>query len=86
LYSGHRGSVRYCYSTGNVSGGSYVGGLVGNNGGRVSRSFWDNYTSGKNSSSGGTGKNTTDMKIRKTFEDANWDFNNDWCMIENVTY
>ncbi|MGA1866571.1 MAG: GLUG motif-containing protein [Thermoplasmatota archaeon] len=80
-------TVKNCYSTGSVKGTALVGGLIGNHSyGSVSFSFWDNVTSGLLKSSGGVGKNTTDMKTRATFTSVGWDFNSTWTMRENVTY
>jgi len=70
------GEVSNSYSTGNVTGYDGVGGLVGANcgecGATVGDSFWDTETSGQNTSDGGTGKNTTEMKDFSTFS-AIWD-------------
>ena len=75
--------ISSCYSTGEVYGYYYSGGLVGiNDGGTVATSFWDTDTSGESSSDGGTGKTTTEMQTLSTFTSAGWDFNDlgDWCM------
>jgi hypothetical protein len=65
--------VSKSYSTGNVTGTSYVGGLVGRDGGgTVSNSFWDTETSGQDTSAGGTGKTTAQMKNITTFSGADW--------------
>ncbi|HTP79452.1 MAG TPA: GLUG motif-containing protein [Bacteroidota bacterium] len=69
---GSNGTIDTCYSTGNISGGGSIGGLVGANGGFVNSSFWDTQTSGQSSSAGGTGKTTTQMKTQSTFTDAGW--------------
>ncbi len=58
------GIVNTCYSMGSVSGSSSVGGLVGNNEadfGTVANCFWNTQTSGRASSSAGTGKTTAEM-------------------------
>jgi hypothetical protein len=86
LVGNNNGTVNNTYAVGNVNGGSQVGGLVGCNNGTVSYCFWDNETSGRTSSDGGTGKTTVEMKTRSTFTNAGWDFNNVWFMIENETY
>ena len=67
-------TVTNCYSTGAVTGNSSssVGGLMGSRSGTVTSSFWDTQTSGQATSSGGTGKITTDMKTQSTFLDAGW--------------
>lgn len=72
--------VEYCYSTGAVSGSSYLGGLIGTNEGAVNNSFWDTQTSGRPTSSGGTGKTTAEMKTQSTFTNAGWNFTNVWLM------
>jgi hypothetical protein len=70
-------TISKCYSTGNVtSSGLHTGGLVGVNpsdAGTVNNSFWNEDTSGQNSSAGGTGKSTTEMTTASTFGNANWD-------------
>jgi filamentous hemagglutinin family protein len=52
-------SVSQVYATGAVNGTggspSYVGGLVGFNGGSITASYWDTYTSGQTSGIGGSG-------------------------------
>jgi hypothetical protein len=76
------GSVKYCYSTGSVTGYEHIGGLVGINEhsgpewsfrGTVGNSFWDVETSGQATSAGGTGKTTAEMKDITTFTDTDWD-------------
>jgi hypothetical protein len=66
------GSAFRCYSTGPVAGTSSVGGLIGE--GKATACFWDIETSGQDSSAGGTGKATDEMKTERTFADAGWDF------------
>ena len=91
------GTVSNSYSTGNVTGNTHVGGLMGRNQGTESNSFWDTQTSGQGSSSGGTGKNTTEMKDIDTFTGAGWDIvavDNSgarntsyiWNIVDHVTY
>ena len=56
------GTVSESYATGNVSGTSFgVRGLVGDNRGTVSDSFWDTKTTGQSDSEGGTGLTTSQM-------------------------
>lgn len=78
------GYITRCYSIGRVTG--IGGGLVGfnYNGGRTYDSYWDKQTSGKSSSSGGTGKTTAEMMQQATF--VNWDFVAVWGIVENETY
>jgi len=71
------GDVRNCYSMGLVSGGagsSLIGGFCGGNDSTVNACFWDVQTSGMLTSGGGSGKTTVEMKMRRTFTDAGWDF------------
>ena len=75
------GIVTNSYSIGYVIGSNNVGGLVGSNSGTITDSFWDNETSGQETSSGGTGKTTAEMKNVSIFTDQNseglttaWDF------------
>ena len=77
-------TVSNCYSTGSVSGSSNVGGLVGFNNNVIYNSFWDTTSSGQTTSSGGTGKSTSEMKNIDTYTDettvglvAAWDFETD---------
>ena len=89
-----RGELNRTYSTGAVivTDSTAYGGLVGNlegegnNPGVVLNSFWDVDTSSLNESAGGVGKNTTEMKTRTTFTDANWDFLEVWWIKEHITY
>ena len=91
-----KGTINQCYSTGSVSGEYDTGGLVGisyfpNN---ITQSFWDMKTSGKTSSSGGTGKTTSQMKTQNTFTNSGWDFadettngsNDLWWILEGQSY
>jgi len=88
LYDKHSGgggmTVVNSYSTGLVVGSSYVGGLGGYNDGDVIESFWDVETSEVETSEGGTGKTTTEMKTESTFTDADWDFDYTWFMDEDT--
>ena len=58
------GAISASYATGDVPDtGSHIGGLVGhNNAGTVSDSYWDTTTSGTTTSSGGTGKTTSELQ------------------------
>jgi hypothetical protein len=83
---GHNdGTVDNCYSTGipeSTEIDNYIGGLLGidNFQGNFTSSgnFWDIETSGIDSSAGGTGLPTAQMKTKSTFTDAGWDFENIW--------
>jgi len=65
-----------CYSKGLVSGNSNVGGLIGVAfiSSYVNKCFWDTETSEQDTSNGGTGKTTTEMKTYDTYVNACWDF------------
>jgi len=93
------GSIRDSYSTGNVNGNQDVGGLVGHTvlHSTVSNSFWDTETGGQDTSDGGTGKNTTEMKNITTFSGVGWNItavsnttmrepSYIWNIVNNVTY
>lgn len=70
------GSLNMCYSVGGVSGIDHVGGLIGWNNGCASFTscFWDVNSSGLETSDGGIGKTTAEMKTKSTFTDAGWNF------------
>jgi gliding motility-associated-like protein len=69
------GSVENSYSSGQVSGsGTAQGGLIGNadTNPTFTNSFWDTQTSGHETSAGGEGKTTAEMKMQATF--IGWNF------------
>ena len=73
----YNGEVINCYSTSSVSGDSNsteLGGFMGVNEGIITNSFWDIESSGIDSSAGGQGKTTTQMKRMGTYTSAGWDF------------
>ncbi|MEQ8525227.1 BspA family leucine-rich repeat surface protein [Gracilimonas sp.] len=80
------GIVSNSYSAGSVTGSTNVGGFIGQKNGfaAATNTFWDNQTSGKanatgiGSTTGITGKTTTEMKTQSIFTDAGWDFTNVW--------
>jgi hypothetical protein len=93
---GSFGTLTGCYATGSVSGtDSSVGGLVGHNGGTLTRCFWDKDTSnktngvGSGTATGVIGKTTAEMMTLSTFTSspASWDFSTtdgdpaDWMML-----
>ena len=69
-----------CYSVGAVNGSFNVGGfcgiIVADEKNDIKNSYYDTETSGLDSSDGGTGKTTAQMKTQSTFE--TWDFDNIW--------
>ncbi len=83
-----QGRVYKCYSVGSVSGNRDVGGLTGfiRVLGNVSRSFWDTQTSGQETSAGGTGKTTAQMKKINTFFSEGWDVWGIWTICEDINY
>ena len=66
-------NITNCYSTGTATGTIDVGGFCGDNDGVITDSFWDTQTSGTETSGGGIGKTTTQMKRITTFSLADWD-------------
>jgi len=68
------GTITNSYSTGNPGATTNEGGFAGQNGGTISNCFWDKTTSESETSAGGTGKTTAEMKTLATFTDAGWDF------------
>jgi hypothetical protein len=71
-------TISDCYSVGIISataGSVYFGGLLAdgweNN---IISSFWDIQTSGQQTSHGGEGKTTLEMKTLTTFTETGWDF------------
>ena len=91
------GTAGKSYSTGSVTGNTHFGGLVGQNNDIVEYSFWDTQTSGQDTSDGGTGKTTTEMKDISTFSGAGWNIvavdNADdrnagyiWNIVDDETY
>ncbi|MCE5341817.1 MAG: GEVED domain-containing protein [Planctomycetaceae bacterium] len=82
--------IENCYSTGAVNGSSNVGGLVGLDfsepDGETINSFWDVETSGRQSSFGGTGLTTVQMKTASTYKNVNWDFVNIWRICDSTDY
>jgi len=102
-YNGYDGIIRHSYSTCSVTGIlathhliEHIGGLIGENYGAVSSSFWDTETSRQSTSAAGTGKNTTEMQNIATFSGAGWNIiavalnetnpAYSWNIVNNVTY
>ncbi len=94
------GAISHCYSTGSASSivigtdrtTRSIGGFIGAADRASTSCFWDTDSSGttratgRGTSSGISGNSTSEMMTRMTFEDANWDFNDTWVIIENLTY
>ena len=76
-------NVTNCYEIGAVSGNSNTGGLIGVNssGANIVGSFWNNNTSGQDSSDGGISAGSVTMKQQATYDsnvEADWDFDTIW--------
>lgn len=78
------GTVSNCYAFGVVSGGSWVGGLVGaaDPDSTVSNSFYDAETTNQSDTGKGEPKTTEQMQTISTFTDAGWDFVDIWNIDE----
>ncbi len=88
-------AISSCYASGSVFGMYMAGGLLGaNDGGMVTKSFWDIETSGKITSDGGMGRTTSQMQMKSTFLEAGWDFEDEtangiediWWILEGQDY
>jgi hypothetical protein len=79
------GTIIDCFAVGAVKGsGVNIGGLCGfTDSGVVNDSFWDITTSGRASSSGGTGKTTVEMKTPSLFVTTWWQLWQNWVMPPN---
>ncbi len=82
----NQGIISNSYSTGEVISDILpedddIGGLVGGDYDSVANSFWDKETSGLETSGGGTGKTTAQMKTASTFTDAGWDLDTIWALF-----
>lgn len=88
------GAISKSYSTGTTSGASATnGGFVGDNSlGTITDSFWDTTTSatstavGSGSSTGVTGKVTSDMKNISTYSGASWDIVGSETLYPTLTF
>ncbi|MFV1883403.1 MAG: T9SS type A sorting domain-containing protein [Balneola sp.] len=77
------GTITNTYSAGAVSDISASGGLTGSNG-TDTNSYWNTETSGKSSSSDGSGLTNTEMKAEASF--SGWDFTTIWNIDEGSSY
>jgi hypothetical protein len=77
-----------CYSIGVPNGNSNVGGFCGLQEGsgseEITYSYWNTSTSKIDTSDGGIGNTTIQMKIKSTFD--TWDFENIWSIDPNINY
>jgi len=91
-YFNGTGDVSGCYSSGNVSGASFVGGFSGNNNVTASGCYWLKDTgtneglssTGSGALSGISEKTDAQLKKRSTFN--GWDFGNVWGIQVGQTY
>ncbi|MFM9914042.1 MAG: filamentous hemagglutinin N-terminal domain-containing protein [Methylophilaceae bacterium] len=78
-------SINNTYSIGTVSGNAVNhGGLVGENVGSVTNSFWDMDSSGLTTSFGGTGLTSAEMRTASTFTSAGWDGATIWTLADGA--
>jgi hypothetical protein len=87
------GRVEKCYTSGDISYYGVIDEDVHINGfncystsGSVIDCFWDSEISGIEYSIKGIQKNTSQMMKKKTFTDANWDFEGPWAIHEGFSY
>jgi hypothetical protein len=82
-YAAGNTSISNAYAAGDATGTTNI------YSGSITASFWDTDTSscgdsvGSGSDTGITGKTTTEMKTKSTFEDAGWNFTEVWTIVEN---
>ena len=87
LVGRNNGEVSNYYYAGVMTGSDEAGGLIGENwAGSIETSFWDVETTGRSSSDGGTGKESGELKERSTYEEAGWDFDSIWDILEGDDY
>ncbi|MEI6090222.1 MAG: T9SS type A sorting domain-containing protein [bacterium] len=79
------GDLRASYSIGKVTGSTFVGGLVGyDDTDVITKCFWNIETSGIDSSDGGLGRTTAEMKNQSTYTDKGWNFKGIWKINPDV--
>ena len=86
------GVISNSFSTGEITGSTNIGGFAGFKGGfgSAQNSFWDTDSSGTasavgaGSTTGITGKTSSEMKMESTYTDAGWDFTDVWEIIAGV--
>jgi len=84
----HPDYIKKCYSATIVTCNSDVGGFAGKKakGAHIFYCFWDIDVSGINTSDGGSGNSTSELKTKNTYLDEDWDFDNIWDIEESSTY
>jgi hypothetical protein len=78
------GTIRTCYSTCVVQTRHSSGLVAYNEGGSVEHCLWDVEASGVETSAGGEGGATEQMRQQASF--TGWDFENTWMICEGVDY
>jgi hypothetical protein len=72
---------------GYVTGTTNTGGLAGSGAGTVTHAYWDTEMTGQDTSSGGVGKETSEMMTENTYEGWNFDEEDGtWVMDEGGSY
>ena len=82
LVGSNYGQVSFCYSAGLVEAGWGGSGLINGSSGPALFSFWDMEATGQNSSDGGIGFNTAELKNINTYINNGWSGNTFW-VIDN---
>jgi len=75
-------TITNAYSIGVPTGEGGIGGLCRTNSGTITNCFWDIETSGTETSDGGTGKTTSQMKTLATY--TGWNFAGIWHIASNI--
>ncbi|ARN55738.1 InlB B-repeat-containing protein [Sedimentisphaera salicampi] len=83
---GSSSTISSCYSTGIVSGNENLGGFCGDAGGIVTNCFWDKESSGINTSAGGTGLTTDEMKSETSYSAVGWGISGLWTIDDGNDY
>lgn len=84
LVGSSNGSIMFCYAVGHVSGDGHMGGLTGRTRDVVYHSYWDMESSGLDTSGGGRGKTTVQMKDLQTYR--GWGYDHQWTLDEGQDY
>lgn len=71
------------YAAGVVVDGSFLGGLIGDDRGDVTDSYWDTEASGQSTSGGGTGFTTSEMQGSEADNNmSGFDFTDTWEIVQ----
>ena len=86
LVGENKAGIDGAYAVGNVTGETNVGGAVGlSDGGSATDVYWDTETTTQNSSAGGTGLTTAELKGADAEANTNLDFTADWRVVASPT-